>query len=66
MRFCSNNHKSGSWDLGGGEPAALDYDCFSAEFREPKELSLSGREKGEYTFLNILENIPNVKQQTCS
>lgn len=47
MRFCSNNHKSGSWDLGGGEPAALDYDCFSAEFREPKELSLSGREKGK-------------------
>lgn len=45
MRFFSNNHKSGSWDLGGGEPAALDCVCFSAEFREPKELSLPGRVK---------------------
>lgn len=51
MRFFSNNHKSGSWDLGGGEPAALDCDCFSAEFREPKELSLSGREKRKNNLL---------------
>lgn len=58
MRFFSNNHKSGSWDLGGGEPAALDCDCFSAEFRKPKELFLSGREKKE--------NIPNKQtNKTC-
>lgn len=66
MRFFSNNHKSGSWDLGGGEPAALDCDCFSAEFREPKELSLSGREKRKIYLFQMLSSRTVPKRKKLS
>lgn len=46
MRFCSNNHKSGSWDLGGGEPAALDYDCFLQNLESQRSfLCLEGKKE---------------------
>lgn len=63
MRFFSNNHKSGSWDLGGGEPAALDCDSFSAEFRDPKELSLSGREQRKIYLFPVLNSRTVLKEK---